>query len=587
MKKNYKSVTLFAGIALLVLLAFSFQLAYAQTDRSSGAIWTTDGSCGGSTQDENHFNHGDVVYINGSGFDEGSYSWTITGQPGNASDDPGDVVASGTFNVDSSGSFCINAYTIPDDDGGEYSVKFGNKGDNYDVARETSSVLVSVGACTWTLGSGSERSISLTISGASVLITKSGGGTWGPYTSSTSVSLPAGSYSYTYTATDGHTGSGSGNFTVTECPEATVSVVPDVCVWDSDNKVSKTDVSFNISNATVTLSDSNGVFGTYSSTQVVSLTPGNYSYTWTANTGYQGSGSGSFTVIDCEPGKGTAAVDVGSCAWDPQTGSLVLVTLTLSNAELTIDGEKYTSSTEIKLAPGTYAYSWSATGENTGSGSGSITVEGCEPAKVEVNVGVCEWLDESSLTNVDLNISGATLTLKSGEVVIGTYAPGNYSISLSPGSYSYTWESNTDYTGSGSGSFTVIDCEPGKADAAVDIGACVFDNGSSLTSVSISLVGAELTIDGNTYTETASLKLSPGIYPYSWVALDESFAGSGEGSITIASCQPKETVDPEPDMPAGGVGPSFFSSVTPFILGLGSVSGLAALVLNNKNKKIK
>jgi hypothetical protein len=40
-------------------------------------------------------------------------------------------------------------------------------------------------------------------------------------------------------------------------------------------------------------------------------------------------------------------------------------------------------------------------------------------------------------------------------------------------------------------------------------------------------------------------------------------------------------------MPAGGMGPSFFSSVTPFILGLGSVSGLAALVLNNKNKKIK
>ena len=586
MKNNYKSLTLIAGIALLMLLAFSFQSAYAQTDRSSGAIWTTDGSCGDSTQDENHFNHGDNVYINGSGFGEGSYSWTIKGQPGSASDDPGIVVASGTFNVDSSGSFCFNAYTIPEDDGGEYSVKFGTKGDNYRVVRETASVLVSVGSCTWTLGSGSERSISLTLSGASVLITKNGGGTWGPYNSSRNVSLPAGSYSYIYTATDGHTGSGSGTFTVTECPEATVSIVPDVCVWDSESQVSMTDVSFTISNATVVLSGSNGVIGSYSSSQIVTLSPGNYSYTWSANTGYQGSGSGSFTLIDCEPGKGSAVVDIGSCEWDSQNGSLIGVSLTLNNAALTINGQEYTESSDIKLAPGTYAYSWSATGDNTGSGSGSITVIGCKPAKVIVNVGACDWIDESSVTMVDLDITGATLTLKYGDNVVETYTPGNYSIQLSPGSYTYTYESNEDFTGSGSGSFTVIDCEPGKADAAVDIGACVYDNGSSLTSVSITVAGAELTIDGKSYNDAASLKLSPGSYPYSWVALDESFSGSGEGVLSITSCQPKESVDPEPDMPAGGSAPSLLASLMPFVIGLSGISGLAALVIKSKSKII-
>ena len=60
-----------------------------------------------------------------------------------------------------------------------------------------------------------------------------------------------------------------------------------------------------------------------------------------------------------------------------------------------------------------------------------------------------------------------------------------------------------------------------------------------------------------------------------------------EQSVVVCEDSKEEPKDPEPDMPAGGVGPSFFSSVTPFILGLGSVSGLAALVLNNKNKKIK
>lgn len=98
-----------------------------------GAIWTTKNDCGSEQQDVNHFSPGDTIYINGSGFDAGSYSWRIKGQPGGSSGDPGQIVASGSVSVGGSGDFCFSAYTVKSDDWGEYSVKVGNKGDNYRV----------------------------------------------------------------------------------------------------------------------------------------------------------------------------------------------------------------------------------------------------------------------------------------------------------------------------------------------------------------------------------------------------------------------------------------------------------------------
>jgi hypothetical protein len=106
------------------------------TGGNVGAIWTTTGSCG-SPVDANHYQVGEVVYINGSGFDAGDHTWQIKGQPGGASGDPGDVVASGTVTVDASGAFCFAAYTVQADDWGEYAVKVGNKGDNYNVSAAT------------------------------------------------------------------------------------------------------------------------------------------------------------------------------------------------------------------------------------------------------------------------------------------------------------------------------------------------------------------------------------------------------------------------------------------------------------------
>ncbi|MFA5107452.1 MAG: DUF11 domain-containing protein [Patescibacteria group bacterium] len=98
-----------------------------------GTIWTTRGDCGDETQDVNHYNVGEHVFINGKNFSAGQKDWNITGQPGGASGDPNIVVASGHYTVGPSGAFCFDAYTVLDDDWGEYDVTFARKHDNYRV----------------------------------------------------------------------------------------------------------------------------------------------------------------------------------------------------------------------------------------------------------------------------------------------------------------------------------------------------------------------------------------------------------------------------------------------------------------------
>lgn len=125
-------------LASLVIGMLPVEPVAAGKGGNAGAIWTTNGDCGDAGQDVNHFAIGDVVYINGSGFDENtSYDWQIKGQPGGASADPNIVVASGSVLTDADGNFCIAAYTVAADDDGEYSVKVGNKGDNYRVQGTT------------------------------------------------------------------------------------------------------------------------------------------------------------------------------------------------------------------------------------------------------------------------------------------------------------------------------------------------------------------------------------------------------------------------------------------------------------------
>ena len=101
-----------------------------------GAIWTTRDDCGDEKQDVNHYAIGETVYINGANFNEGEYIWSITGQPGQASCDPGYTVVSDTLVADHTGAFCFAAYIVQPDDCGEYKAKVGNKQDNYRVKGE-------------------------------------------------------------------------------------------------------------------------------------------------------------------------------------------------------------------------------------------------------------------------------------------------------------------------------------------------------------------------------------------------------------------------------------------------------------------
>lgn len=119
-------------LALLLVTATVFA-APNPGGGNSGAIWTTKADCGDETQDANHYMIGEQIHINGKNFDPGLYNWEIKGQPGNASCDPGIVVANGTVTVGANGSFCFDAYAVANDDCGEYSVKVGTKGDNYRV----------------------------------------------------------------------------------------------------------------------------------------------------------------------------------------------------------------------------------------------------------------------------------------------------------------------------------------------------------------------------------------------------------------------------------------------------------------------
>ena len=118
-------------LVLMLVLILSVSSVFA----TSGSIWTTNGDCGDESQYVNHYPIGDIVYVNGANFDPDEYEWSIEGQPGQASCDPGATVVSGIAEIEEEddGGFCFPAYEVQSDDCGEYKVNFGNKHDNYRV----------------------------------------------------------------------------------------------------------------------------------------------------------------------------------------------------------------------------------------------------------------------------------------------------------------------------------------------------------------------------------------------------------------------------------------------------------------------
>ncbi|MBI5148799.1 hypothetical protein HZA33_03905 [Candidatus Pacearchaeota archaeon] len=144
--ENFNYNYILNGIEGLYFVQASDGINYAETNFTdyAGTIWTTRDDCGEEIQDENHYMVGETVYINGAGFTGGTTDkqWRIKGLPGDASCDPGEIVASGTENLGE--EFCFAAYTVGDDgdaECGEYKVSVKKpswswnnaKKDNYNV----------------------------------------------------------------------------------------------------------------------------------------------------------------------------------------------------------------------------------------------------------------------------------------------------------------------------------------------------------------------------------------------------------------------------------------------------------------------
>ena len=124
---------LLISLIIITICLVTINYSQVQAKPGSGAIWTTSVACGKPDQDLNHYDTWAWVWINGANFDPGTYDWFIMGKPGGASTDPNSKVASSTFSVNETGSFCFAAYQIEYGDAGEYGVNFDGKKDNYRV----------------------------------------------------------------------------------------------------------------------------------------------------------------------------------------------------------------------------------------------------------------------------------------------------------------------------------------------------------------------------------------------------------------------------------------------------------------------
>lgn len=325
----------------------------------------------------------------------------------------------------------------------------------------------------------------------------------------------------------------------------------------------------------------------------INLAEGTYEYDrweW-VNGAWVSRGTGSITLEGCALPHASGSASLGTCTpGDPGTNSVTDVNISVDHAVLLINGGSYDTSTTIPLGPGSYPWSWSAVGDYWGSGGGTLDVGNCTPkyqADVQFGVDACAWGGDGFERNVVLTIAGASVTLTGAGGPYGPYTS-SQTIKLPVGDYGYSWSAvEPGYEGEGSGTLSLPECDQTKADAAANIGSCSYNDGKSLTVVDIVVQNAIFTIDGNDYTESATLKFSPGDYPYSWGPVSGEYTGSGEGILTVGVCNPKQNEDPSVDVAAGGSGPSLLVSITPMMTLVGGLGIAWVVTEQSKVRKTK
>jgi len=174
------------------------------------------------------------------------------------------------------------------------------------------------------------------------------------------------------------------------------------------------------------------------------------------------------------------------------------------------------------------------------------------PASVSVAPGTCDWIDESSVTDVSFTVDpGATLTIMLGDVVIGTFTESG-SIDVGPGNYTWTATAADGYEidGSASGGFTAISCEipPEIVIVDVTVGTCRYTDGESLTDVTAGIDpsgAATIVIDGsiNLTIDGQSVMLTPGDHSWTAVAAEGYvLEGTSGADFTTEACPPPGSI---------------------------------------------
>ncbi len=250
--------------------------------------------------------------------------------------------------------------------------------------------------------------------------------------------------------------------------EASVDVQLGVCQWTQQTG-SVTPVSFTIDHATITVVGPGGPYVLTSST-TLALSPGSYSYSWKADEGYEGSGEGSFTVLDCSQIPASVEISIGTCEWDGEE-STTIVSFTLGEGISVILAGKdgvvaFDESTSFALPPGYYY--WEAISDEgyyiVGPSEGEFAVASCEPGVVSVAVtfGVCEFGEETSNTEVTFTLSGNVAVTLTGPDGFELELTETATLELFDGHYEWTAKAGegSELEGEDSGEFDLSECEP-------------------------------------------------------------------------------------------------------------------------------
>lgn len=202
-----------------------------------------------------------------------------------------------------------------------------------------------------------------------------------------------------------------------------------------------------------------------------------------------------------------------------------------------------------------------------------------EEGSASVEVGECGYESEKgSLINVELTINNAILTINGKEYAL------SQTIQLPPGEYNWSWTGAEGYSGSGEGTIELEGCEPDKSDVSIDLSDCMVVDGQAQRTLSIFISNAVFKINGKEYTESTEIYLTPGDYPWSWEAIGEDFEGSGEGILSFVATCTTTSRDPEPDVPAGGLGPSVVNSLAPILAGVAGLGIASIFVIKGKKE---